>query len=74
MGGRQQLKPHRGGSKEDEGGELAGEDVSQRLHPEGEVLDEVIVSRNHTNHKIAYTGAPGYKMWDRMPLGLLPPK
>ena len=41
-----------GGRKEDEGGELAGEDVSQRLHPEGEVLDEVIVSRIHTNHKI----------------------
>ena len=30
-----------GGGKEDAGGELAGEDLSQRLCPEGEVLDEV---------------------------------
>ena len=31
-----------GGGKEDAGGELAGEDLSQRLRQEGEVLDEVI--------------------------------
>ena len=30
-----------GGGKEDAGGELAGEDLSQRLCKEGEVLDEV---------------------------------
>ena len=36
---------------EDEGGELAGEDVSQRLHSEGEVLDEVIAPETHTKHK-----------------------
>ena len=41
-----------GGSKEDAGGELAGEDISQRLHPEGEVLDEVIVRKSFKPHKI----------------------
>ena len=35
---------------EDEGGELAGEDVSQRLHLEGEVLGEVIAPETHTKH------------------------
>ena len=43
-----------GGSKEDEGGELAGEDVSQRLHPEGEVLDEVIVRKPSKSYKSRY--------------------
>ena len=38
-----------GGGKEDAGGELAGEDVSQRLHEEGEVLDEVIVIKSYNS-------------------------
>lgn len=38
-----------GGGKEDAGGELAGEDLSQRLCQEGQVLDEVKTSEKNDN-------------------------